>query len=264
MPILCYEITGRATPNAKSTTGAMDGQLSAVLKQDHEAARAQVYSELVANRLAMFLGIPVIVGVPARAMGRNENLHFVALRAAEAGLNVYDFTDDDRNDPDEEPEDAPALPDGMFRTAGHARAMAELCQKYPLEAAAIAVFDLWIGNEDRALNFKAELAKQERGVIFALDQGSSLLSCQSTAEASLRLLEQDVYPSFHPFQKLVHPRYCGAMVERICSMPDWAILSATTYDDTVGNVTLDEQFAAYGALLARKDMLGGLVDRILL
>ncbi len=264
MPILCYEITGIATPNQRSTTGALDGQLSAVLKCDHTAASAQVYSELVANRLAMFLGIPVIMGVPAKAGHPDTQLRFAALRAAEAGLNVYDFTDDDRSDPDDEPEDAPPLPDGMFRTAGHARAMAELCQKYPLETAAIAVFDLWIGNEDRALNFKAELAGQERGVMFALDQGSSLLSCRPTVVRSLMELADAGFPSFHPFQKLVHPRYCGAMVERICSMPDWAILSATTYDDTVGNVTLDEQYAAYAALLTRKQFLGSLVDRILL
>ena len=65
MPILCYEITGSASPNQRSTTGALDGQLAAVLKVDHEVAKAQVYAELVANRLAMFLGIPVVVGVPA-------------------------------------------------------------------------------------------------------------------------------------------------------------------------------------------------------
>lgn len=264
MPILCYEITGVAKPNQRSTTGALDGQLAAVLKCDHEAASAQVYSELVCNRLAMFLGIPVIMGVPARTAAPDNQLRFAALRAAEAGLNVYDFTDDDHSDPDDEPDDAPPLPEGMFRNAGHARAMTELCQKYPLETAAIAVFDLWIGNEDRALNFKAELAGQERGVMFALDQGSALLSCRSTVPHSLVELADPNYPSFHPFQKLVHPRYCGAMIERIGSMPDWSILSATTYDDTVGNVTLDEQFAAYAALLRRKDFLGSLVDRILL
>ena len=40
-------------------------------------------------------------------------------------------------------------------------------------------------------------------------------------------------------------------------------LSATTYDDTVGNVTLDEQYAAHDALLERKRFLGELVDRVL-
>ena len=264
MPILCYEITGAAVPTARSSTGALDGQLSAVLKVDHEAAKAQVYAELVANRLAMFLGIPVVVGVPARGAHADAALHFAALRAAEAGLDVYDFTADDASDPDDEDEASEPLPTGMYRNSGHARPMAALCQKYPLEAAAIAVFDLWIGNEDRALNFKAELAGGDRGVMFALDQGSSLLACRPSVDESLQWLARSDFPSFHPFQKLVNARYCGAMVERICSMPDWAILSATAYDDTVGNVTLDEQYAAYAALLERKQLLGALVDRVLL
>lgn len=264
MPILCYEITGQARPNPRSTTGAMDGQLSAVLKLDHEAAKAQVYSELVANRLAMFLGLPVIIGVPAKASNSDSILHFAALRAAEAGLNVYDFTADDRSDPDMESEDAPPLPAGIFRNAGHVRPMSELCLKYPLETAGIAVFDLWIGNEDRALNFKAELSGTERGVIFALDQGSSLLSCRASVLESLDTLSSEAFPSFHPFQRLVNPLYCKSWVERILEMPPWAVLSATTYGDTVGNVTLDEQYAAYDALLRRKDLLDGLINRILL
>lgn len=264
MPILCYEITGAATPNARSTTGAEDGQLSAVLKCDHEAAPAQVYAELVANRLALFLGIPVLVGVPARTSALDAHLRFAALRAAEVGLDVYDFTADDQHDPDGDTDDAAPLPDGMFRNAGHARAMTQLAQKYPKETADLAVFDLWIGNEDRALNFKADLSAKDRGVMFALDQGSSLLACRPTVEQSLKWLARTDFPSFHPFQKLVNARYCGAMVERIMSMPDWAILSATMYDDTVGNVTIDEQAAAYLALTERKRFLGALVDWVLL
>ncbi len=264
MPILCYEITGAATPNLRSTTGAEDGQLSAVLKCDHEAAQSQVYAELAANRLALFLGIPVLVGVPARSSGPDASLRFAALRAAEGGLDVYDFTDDDRHDADDDPDDAPPLPDGMYRNAGHARAMTLLAQKYPKETADLAVFDLWIGNEDRALNFKADLGAKGRGVMFALDQGSSLLACRSTVDRSLECLARRDFPSFHPFQKLVNARYCGAMVERIMSMPDWAILSATTYDDTVGNVTYDEQVAAHLALVERKRFLGELIDRVLL
>lgn len=264
MPILCYKITGTATPNSRSTTGAEDGQLSAVLKCDHEAAQSQVYAELVANRLAMFLGIPVLVGVPARSSLADARLRFASLRAAELGLDVYDFTADDEHDPDDDPEDALPLPDGMFRHAGHARPMTMLAQKYPKETADLAVFDLWIANEDRALNFKADLNSKDRGVMFALDQGSSLLACRSTVEQSLEWLRREDFPCFHPFQKLVNARYCGAMVERIMSMPDWAILSAATYDDTVGNVTIDEQFATYLALVERKRFLGALVDRVLL
>ena len=115
----------------------------------------------------MFLGIPVVVGVPARA-ATDERLRFAALRAAEASLNVYDFTDDDHADPDADEYAEVVLPEGMHTQSGHAYAIKSLCEKYPLETAQIAVFDLWIGNEDRALNFKAELSNQDRGVIFAL------------------------------------------------------------------------------------------------
>jgi hypothetical protein len=34
--ILCYEITGSSQPNARSTTGAEDGHIGAVLKRDHK------------------------------------------------------------------------------------------------------------------------------------------------------------------------------------------------------------------------------------
>lgn len=263
MPILCYEITGSSSPNERSTTGAENGHVGAVLKGDHQAASGQLYSEMAANRLAMFLGIPVIVGVPARRGQAEGSLRFAALRAAEAGLDLYDFTDDDRDNPDN-PDNAPLLPEGIYRTAGHVRATAALCAKYPLEAAAIAVFDLWIGNEDRALNFKGRISGDGRGVIFALDQGSSLLACRRTIDDSLIRLSHPGFPSFHPFQKLVNARYCGAMVERIVSMPEWSIQAALAYDDTVGNVTLPDQYAAHEALLQRKTFLGALVDRVLL
>lgn len=266
MPILCYEITGESSPNDRSTTGAEDGHIGAVLKGDHQEASAQLYSELAANRLAMFLGIPVVVGVPARrSSDGGAALRFAALRAAEGGLDIYDFTDEDRDDADNEDNDegAPDLPDGVYRITGHVRAMAALCAKYPLEAAAIAVFDLWIGNEDRALNFKGQIRGPERGVIFALDQGSSLLSCRETVDLSLFALSRPYFPSFHPFQKLLNARYCAAMAERVQSMPDWAIEAATIYQDTVGNVILPDQYQCYEVLRERKAILNDLIDRVL-
>ncbi len=260
MAILSYEITGVSHPNERSTTGAENGHIAAVLKGDHQVSSAQLYSELAANRLAMFLGIPVLVGVPARRPSDGANLRFAALRVAEAGLDIYDFTEEDRCEYDDA---VLALPTGVYRNTGHVNAMATLCEKYPLEAAAIAVFDLWIGNEDRALNFKGQIRGDERGVIFALDQGSSLLSCRSTIDKSLAQLADPLYPSFHPFQKLVNARLCGAIVERVQSMPDWAIEAATVYQDTVGNVILPDQYQCYDSLQQRKTFLGELVDRVL-
>jgi len=262
MPILCYEITGISGANALSTTDAQEGHLGAIVKGDHDAAQGQIYSELVANRLAMFLGIPVAVGVPARSQDAPLSLRFACLRAAEHGLDMYDFTENDLGDayPDD---DESVVPNGMYRTAGHVHAMTLLSQKYPLEIASVAVFDLWIGNEDRPLNFKAELNNSGRGVMFALDQGSSVLACQPTIDSSLEYLAKPDFPSFHPFQNLVNAKYCNDMVEKIISMPDWAILAATSFDDTIGNVTIAEQVAAYEALIQRKLFLSELVSRVL-
>lgn len=134
MAILCYEITGSSQPNARSTTGAEDGHIGAVLKGDHQEASAQLYSELAANRLAMFLGIPVVVGVPARRGSEDVAMRFAALRAAEAGMDIYDFTEEDRGE-DEDDDDDAEVPPGVCRNTGHVRAMSALCQKYPFEAA---------------------------------------------------------------------------------------------------------------------------------
>lgn len=54
------------------------------------------------------------------------------------------------------------------------------------------------------------------------------------------------------------------MVERVQSMPDWAIEAATVYQDTVGNVILPDQYQCYETLRQRKAILGELVDRVLL
>ena len=71
-------------------------------------------------------------------------------------------------------------------------------------------------------------------------------------------------PTIMPFKKLAHPVHCGGMVERIMNMPDWAIFAATTFEDTVGNVTLDEQFATAQLLIDRRGFLTDLVQRVLL
>lgn len=260
MPILCYEAAEATSPNKLSTTGAEDGHVVALIKGDHEEATAQIYSELAANKLAQFLGIPVAAGVPVRSPS-DDRIRFASLKAAEHCMDLYDFTLDD-----EDPNAAFELDikEGMHTNSGHVPALQAVCDKYPLETSQIAVFDLWIGNEDRPFNFKAELSGLNSGVFFALDQGSSLLACAAKIDDALERLMSDQFPSFHAFQKIAHPVYCGGMVERIMNMPDWAIFAATTFEDTVGNVTLDEQYAVAQLLLDRRNFLGDLVGRILL
>jgi hypothetical protein len=140
----------------------------------------------------------------------------------------------------------------------------KVCERYPLETAQIAVFDLWIGNDDRPGNLKAALNEESFGAIFAMDQGASLLSCTDHRLEALALLSSPNFPRFHAFQKLVSAIYCGEMVERINSIPDWAMYAAMTFDDNVGSVTIAEQYEVCEILKERRRFLQELVERVLL
>lgn len=260
MSVLCYSVAAQLHPNEQSTTGATEGYIAALLKNDHPAAKAQVYSELVANRLAMFLGLPVALGVPAKPESQATGVTFASLRAHERERDFYDFTLSDERAL-EPPEN---MPDGVYADVGHVDELMRLSQLYPKELSFLAVFDLWIGNEDRPLNFKAELSKGDRGVMFAVDHGSSLLACRSDIDNSLELLFDDKFPDFHPFQRLITPLYVGQMIERIISMPDWAIEAATVYNDIIGSVTVADQYALYDVLIDRKSYLHNLSQQVLL
>lgn len=261
MPILTYEISPKTTPNERSSTGARNGYVAAIIKHDSDIRPAQVYSELAANRLAQFLGLPVAIGVVVKSQKSNENMHFASLKAAEAGMDYYDFTDYNASFDEEIQEDI--IP-GMHTESGHIYALKRVCERYPIQTAQIAVFDLWIGNDDRPGNFKAELVKDNFGAIFAIDQGTSLLSCASKKHEAIELLSSGNFPKFHGFQKLVSPLYCGEMIERICAIPDWALYAAVTFDDNVGDVTVAEQFELCELLKLRRSFLKNLVLNILL
>lgn len=259
MPVLCYHIAQNVKPNPVSTTGAEEGHLSVLIKSDRPECNGQVYSELVANRLAMFLGLPVALGVPAKQFATKDSLRFASLMAFEDDHEIYDFTSTD-----ERCLEMPrAAPKGMVEVTDHAPELLKLAEIYPVEISQMAVFDLWIGNEDRLLNFKAELSKGERGIMFALDHGSSLLACARKIDSSLDKLGSKDFPSFHPFQKLIHPMYAGEMVERIKTMPDWAIESAAVYDDVIGNVTLMDQYALLDVLQQRKKFLRQQLENVI-
>lgn len=246
MPILSYRIASISGPNEFSTTGALDGHLSAIVKSDHEEAIAQVYSEIAANRLAIFLGIPVATGVPAYLEDGDHSIKYASLRASERNHDFYDFTSDDsRENSDHHPE------------------MKKLSVDFPNEVSQIAVFDYWIGNEDRELNFKAELSKKDRGVIFALDHGNSLLSCASTITKSLEKLQNTDFPSFHLFDDYIDMHYAKIMIDRINQIPEWAIENAVVMNDVVGSVILSDQYALYEVLIRRKLYLENQLKKML-
>ncbi len=245
MPILSYQISSISGPNNISTTGALDGHISAIVKCDHEEAVAQVYSEIAANRLAVFLGIPVAVGVLAKLDSEVSQIKFASLRASEINQTFYDFTEYSSSE-----------------HISHRAELKKLSKQYPDKISEIAVFDYWIGNQDRELNFKAELSIEDRGIIFALDHGNSLLSCGGSITKSLQKLQECNFPSFHLFDDFVEKHYAKIMIDRINQIPDWAIENAVVLNDIVGSVSLADQYALYEVLITRKAFLQNQIKAI--
>jgi hypothetical protein len=257
--ILSYLLIGEETDlDQRTTTRARRGQIQAAIKRDGEQNPAQVYSELVANRLAQFLGLPVALGVMARDRTDPDLTRFASLWVADHDTQVFDFTE---AEPDPH---APPAPDGAYNETGFYWEFKRLCDRHPIEAAQLAVFDLWIGNQDRDLNIKGQLDEGGPKILFALDQGDSLLSCGLDWRRSLEKLNSPAYPSFHPLMGMLGAFECGEMVERIAALPDWAMLSAIVCDVQVGSVLPDIQYQLYDVLDQRRKLLRELVQRVLL
>ena len=257
--ILSYLLTGEEEelPRATSTNTRL-GRLQVAIKRDSEESPAQVYSELVANRLAQFLGLAVALGVIARDESSPGLSRFASLWVADHDTGVFDFSEADHAG------DSPPAPEGSHNETGLYWKYRALCDKYPIESAQLAVFDLWIGNEDRDLNIKGQIGDYGANIVFALDQGSSLLSCDVTQDTSIKKLERSDHPSFHPMQRLLCALQCGQMVERICALPDWALVSAVVCDCQIGSVLPDRQYQLVDVLDKRRKFLGDLVQRVLL
>lgn len=259
MAILSYLLVGEESDlGQKSTTKARRGQIQVAVKRDGGENPAQVYSELVANQLAQFLGLPVALGVVARDATDPKLSRFASLWVADHDTRIFDFTE---ADPDP---DAPAAPAGAYNETGFYWEFKRLCDRYPIEAAQLAVFDLWIGNEDRDLNIKGQLEESGPNILFALDHGNALLSCGVDAKTSLKKLSAPDFPNIHPMMGILGPFECGEMVERINALPDWAMLSAIICGVQVGSVLPDTQYELYEVLDGRRKMLRDLVQRVLI
>jgi len=103
----------------QSMTAPVRGTLEAVLKQDSDNSPCCVYNELVALRLGQRLGVPLAMGVPSVGDG---GVYFASLTVGGLSINLPDLSN---------------------------KKMANVADRYPKEAAAIFVFDVWILNDDR-------------------------------------------------------------------------------------------------------------------
>ncbi len=234
-PFITYTLKNVRAPVGRGATEPEYGEIGAVIKQDNNESQAQVYSEYVGGRLAGLVGVQVASGV---FVAHSRGLRYASLVIAEVGFTLSDIEEDEH--------------------------IEKVAKRYPVEAAKIAVFDIWIGNIDRAGNLRANLAESTDNVIVGLDHGGCLLSGGSNKDAALERLADKGWPSNHAFKGLVSKYYADPVINRIESLTDDAIYEACVLNDTVGSVMLTDQAMLAEVLIQRRDWLREMVALTLL
>ncbi|MBK7366103.1 MAG: hypothetical protein IPI97_14385 [Nitrosomonas sp.] len=232
-PFVTYTLKSVRNPVGQGATAPEYGEIAAIIKQDNSESRAQVYSEYVASRLAALLGIQTATGV---LVTHSRGLRYASLLISEVGFTLTDID--------------------------HPQAE-EVAERYPIETAKLAVFDVWIGNMDRAGNLRANIDESTENLLVGLDHGCSLLSIADSNDSALRLLESLDWPATHIFEGLVSRYFVEPVVQRIRRLSDDAIQEACLMGNTVGSVMLTDQAMLADVLIKRRDRLEEMVDRIL-
>lgn len=227
---LHYRIRNRGTRPLAGVTAPVRGTMAAIVKTDGEEVPTCVYNELVANRIAQLLGAPTAQGVLARG---TRSLEYASLIAATPGSR---------------------LPE-VFQSQAQRAA-----SRYPDEAAALLVFDVFVGNWDRAGNLKAALSSPVP-FFCGYDHSHALLAVRNTPEESIAALASD-HPCLtrHLFQGLVPAETLNAWCARVAALPEALVTSACCLDEPVNTVDVGTQRALARALSRRKDRLARIID----
>jgi hypothetical protein len=233
-PFVTYALKNVRVQVGHGATAPHYGEVSAVIKQDCEESRAQVYSEYVGSKLAALLGVQAAAGV---FVAHSRGLRYASLVIAEVGFSLSDID---------------------YTQAE------EVAQRYPVEAAKIAVFDIWIGNFDRAGNLRANLGESTDNLIVGLDHGACLLSGGDDLDAALNRLLDPTWPPNHIFGGLVKNCFVQSMVERVQRLSDEAIQEACMLGGTVGSVMPTDQAMLAEVLIRRRQWLPEMVTNMLL
>lgn len=228
-----YILQNSRQPVGQGATEPEIGELAAIIKQDTNESRAQVYCEFVGARLAALVGVQVAAGV---FVAHSRGLRFASLKVAEVGFTLTDIS---------------------YEEAGAVAA------RYPVEAAKLAVFDVWICNTDRAGNLKANLAESTDNMMIGLDHGGSLLSIANDLNTAFNRLESYEWPPHHIFQGLLRRHLLQPVIVRVQAIPDEAIDEACVLSGTVGSVMLPDQAMLAEKLKWRRDNLAAIVENVM-
>ena len=231
---LTYRLSRRVRAVDEGATEAHYGEVEAIIKQDHREARVQVYSEFVAHRLAALLGVDVATGA---LVAHDRGISYASLRLANISAGATSI------ESEEEFERATA--------------------RYARQCARIAVFDLWIGNEDRVGNLMASIGADSEYLIAAFDHGRTLLGCTVDVREAVDYLKDASQPRSHPMSGMVDRAHCELMVKRIQSIGRDLIYELCDLGDTCGRVMPTEQVELGEALDERRALVPALVERVL-
>ena len=152
-------------------------------------------------------------------------------------------------------QDRPSAPSGIETEEQFERAS----RRYASQCARIAVFDLWIGNEDRVCNLMASIGPDIEYLIVAFDHGRTLLGCVDGVRQALEYLKNPKLPESHPKLPKSHPMsgllnraHCELMVERIQNINDdliYELCDLGNPEALAARVLKDGEALAAGVLL---------------
>ncbi|MHC1699343.1 MAG: hypothetical protein AB9919_15005 [Geobacteraceae bacterium] len=222
------------TIRSKLTTGVTAPYactIHAVLKYDGKESPYNVYNEQVALRLAQTLHIPVADGVLAATA---EGPAYASIKVSP--IDLPDMSESDR-------------------------VRKKVANLYPDESAALVVFDILIGNDDRASNIKVTQLTRHIRMFRAFDHSHALLNIEGDpCECIKRLKSSDIIVQFHPFFEKLSNAALERWVARIVATEDDYIRECCVFGKTFREVTVEMQQSLADALVWRKTNLAAIIS----
>ncbi len=226
-----YKIRSIRKKSFSGITAPVACSLDAILKFDSAESPFCVYSELVALRLAQTFHIPVASGVLTTTSGGES---YASIELGAPGLRLPDL-----------------LPPQFENAASH----------YADEAAALVVFDIFIGNWDRGSNIKVSLVTPHLPIFQGFDHEHGLLGVENDPMMSIeRLAKPDLIVLNHPFYGFVSGALVKKWAERIFQVDDVMIRECCELKRPLRTVTLDMQGNLAAALCKRKLHLSQIIS----
>ena len=226
-----YAVRRLGSFRSSGVTAPVSASVDAVIKFDTPESPHCVYNEITAVNLAQRLNIPVANGV----------LTTVGTGLAFASLELG----------------APGVP--LREIAGNR--LDRLALIYPDAVAALVAFDVFIGNCDRAQNFRASLVTPHVPLFCAFDHSHALLGIAPCASSAIRRLRAgELVSKSHPFYGLVEQSRLSYWIERICDMSSFHITESCEHGRAITSVSSRTQRALGRALLSRRDKLTQIIE----